>query len=208
MNLHKRYIIIASVVAIAAIGAGTAAMFQQHQRSAKNPKSSSATQSAKISASGKPKDNTASTPKTTSGATANGSSNSSTAQNAACTALTPSAAKNLLGTDAASATPADLGVSQASNTEVTSCAYAADGNSIQLTIRTAKGSLGASQNATAFGSERPAGVTDVQGYGQSAYWDPGTMHLNVLSQNNWYIMSTSQNTQASAEAAAKLVEGL
>jgi hypothetical protein len=207
MNLRKRYIIIASVVAIAAIGAGTAVMFQ-HQRSAKNPKSSSAAQSAKTSASGKPKDSAANTPKPTPGATANGSSDSPAPQNAACTALTLSAAKSLLGAAAASATPADLSISQASNTEITNCAYAADGNSIQLTLRTAKGSLGASQNATAFGSERPAGVTDVQGYGQSAYWDPGTAHLNVLSQNNWYIMATGQNTQASAEAAAKLVKGL
>jgi hypothetical protein len=114
---------------------------------------------------------------------------------AACKSFTPAIAKEVLSGNATSTTPSDTTALQASNTQLSSCAYTADSNTLQLTIRDAQGSLGTSENATRFGSGRPSGVTTVDGYGQSAYWDPATHQLNVLKENDWYILTRTSGGQ-------------
>jgi hypothetical protein len=203
MNISKRSIIISLAVAAALIGGGTTMLLSRHSTSSKNGGGSGQMQKTPAgSRTGNSAANTSSSP------SSQINSGTNAAYTAACAALPLSGAQNILGSSAQPATPIDLGVSPAANTELTSCAYAADGHTAQLTLRSAKGSLGASQNATVFGSEKPADITDVQGYGQSAYWNPSTGHFAILSHNDWYTIVTSQGTQASAEAAAKQVKGL
>lgn len=127
--------------------------------------------------------------------------------NPACKLLTLAIARQILGDSAQYTTPSDPAISQPSGTSLSSCAYSSGTAGIQMVIRTAKSSLGASQNATVFGSEKPSGVTNVEGYGQSAYWNPQTTQLHILSSNNWYIITTSQSSQAGAEAVAQLIVG-
>lgn len=137
----------------------------------------------------------------TSGApyTANSTQNTS---NDACAHLTLTTARQLLGDSAQKATPHSTSGLQAAGTTLASCAYSGQTGTIQLTLRTAHSSLGASQNATAFGSEKPADSTNVSGYGQAAYWNPSNNTLNVLGHNNWYIITGTQPTQESAQTVA------
>jgi hypothetical protein len=123
----------------------------------------------------------------------------------ACSLLTLSTAKQLIGPSAASSTPSDTSSLQVSGTSVSSCAYTGNG-SVQLVIRKPINSVGTSENDVAFGSAKPSDAVTVQGYGQSAYWDPGKATLNVLGSNNWYIISRTTNAQADAEATANLLK--
>jgi len=123
----------------------------------------------------------------------------------ACKLLTADVASQALGGTAQQSTASDTSSLQASDTSVTTCAYTGANGSTQLTIRAATGSLGASENATAFGSGRPANAVPVASYGQSAYWDPTAHQLNILGHNNWYVITRSTSTQADTEAVAKLL---
>jgi hypothetical protein len=206
MNQAKQRVIIiaVAVIGLAVISGGIVALRHLHttsshqpptaptQTSSQNQSISSRTHSSQ-STSGNPPDRTKAVAQP---------------QTVACDALTLSAVQSLLGNTAHVTTPTEIGMLQATDTEVASCAYASATDSVQLSIRTAKGSLGASENATLFGSEKPTGVTDMQGYGQSAYWDPTAIRLNILSHNNWYAVTTSQHTLPSAAATAKLIKGL
>jgi cytoskeletal protein RodZ len=204
---HRLVWLAAGIVLLAVIG-GALAYARSHtaitpaSQTAKKPSDTKQSTTAKHGA--------------TNNATANNSNSKSTTQNqtsttvsVACQHLTASIAKQVLGGDAASSTPTDQTTLQTASTTVTACAYHAAVNgrdqTVQLVVRTPKGSLGTSENATKFGSERPTSAVTVQGYGQSAYWEPEGSTLNILSNNAWYILSTSQGTQDSAEAVAKLL---
>jgi hypothetical protein len=108
----------------------------------------------------------------------------------------------MIDTNATYAPATDSSTPQTSDTSLSTCGYASGEATIQLSVRAAKNSLGASENATAFGSERPASATPVSGYGQSAYWDPDVHTLNILGSNTWYIVRSSSGTQQRAEAVA------
>jgi len=126
----------------------------------------------------------------------------------ACTLLTLDVARKLLGSGTQASTPGDTSTYQATDTNVTACAYANGDNNVQLVVRTPTSSLGTSENDTVFGSGRPSGATTVQGYGQSAYWDSSAHTLNILGSNNWYVITRSTGTEADTEAvAAQLAAG-
>ncbi|HSX15833.1 MAG TPA: hypothetical protein VLF40_03520 [Candidatus Saccharimonadales bacterium] len=131
------------------------------------------------------------------------------AENAACKLLTTAIAQQLLGADAKPADAGNVGNLQTSATTVATCTYTSDSGALQLTLRTPKNSLGVSENATVFGSERPSGATTVTGYGQSAFWDPDEHRLNVLGHNTWHIITrTSAGGPSSLDdtkAAANLL---
>ena len=155
--------------------------------------------------------NSSNTPSSQSGgATSSGASQNQAASatvSDACKVLTTSIAQQIIGTTAKEQAATDS-VTATKDTQVDSCAYAAGSKTVQLTVRSSKNSLGTSENATAFGSERPAGAVTVSGYGQSAYWDPAKHTLNVLSSNNWYVISRDTNVQADCEAVAALIKEL
>ena len=130
---------------------------------------------------------------------------SSQAISNACKLLTLNTAKQVIGPGAQSVIASDTTSYQANDTSLTSCAYADGNNTAQLVIRTASGSLGSSENATEFGSGRPSSAVTIKGLGQSAYWDPVQHTLNVLGNNNWYIITRNTNTQADTEKLANLL---
>lgn len=140
--------------------------------------------------------------------TATGSTDTKAAtatSNTACKLLTFAVAQKALGPDTKTSLPGDTASFQASNTEVSACAYANTIGSVQLIVRTPTDALGISKNAVVFGSGRPQDAVTVQGYGQSAYWDPGKHALNILGSNNWYVVARSTGTQSDTEATAKLL---
>lgn len=123
----------------------------------------------------------------------------------ACKLLSSVVAKQVLGVDVKISVANGSIVPETANTTVSACAYSGVTDTVQLAVREPKDSLGVSENAVIFGSERPAGVTSVKGYGQSAYWSPDSKHLNILGSNKWYIITSSAGTQAAAEAVAKVL---
>lgn len=124
----------------------------------------------------------------------------------ACKLLTQAVAMVILGGNAQTATPDSAAPFVATNTAITGCKYSTGSSAVQLMIRRPNGALGVSENATVFGSGKPSGAATVSGYGQAAYWDPSAHTLNVLGDNNWYIISRGGgSTQADAEATAKLL---
>lgn len=124
----------------------------------------------------------------------------------ACKLFTLNAALQVLGGSAKSSAASGTSPLNAPGTTVTACAYTSSSGSAQLIIRTPTDHLGVSENASVFGSARPADAISVNGYGQSAYWDPNKHTLNILGDNNWYIISRTTNTQAAAVSVAKLLQ--
>ncbi|MEK7447784.1 MAG: hypothetical protein AAB632_03290 [Patescibacteria group bacterium] len=125
----------------------------------------------------------------------------------ACDILTQDIAKNILG-DAAK--KGDLPESQASTKDVSvsSCVYTAriDANgavSISNTkgasvlVRAAKTNAGSDSNKSQFGTNKPAGVQDVDGIGDKAFFNPAYGQLNVLKGGNWYIIANYSGTAGS-----------
>jgi len=117
------------------------------------------------------------------------------AVNAACKLITLAVAQQLIGGDAKAVdagNPAGLGTPA---TTVVTCTYTSASGAVQLAMRIPKNSLGVSENATVFGSERPGNAASVAGYGQSAFWDPEKYQLNVLGHNTWYVISRTAGGQ-------------
>jgi hypothetical protein len=165
---------------------------------------------ATAGASKKPGDATPASP--SSDATKPGDTSAQTSKTSAdtgCKLLPLAAAQQLLGSGVHSLA-AKTTMPQTADTVLTTCAYTADSGTVQINQRSPKNSLGTSENATPFGSERPGGASSISGYGQSAYWNPADSTLNVLSDNSWYVIARSaggqSSSQADTEAAAKLVE--
>jgi len=145
------------------------------------------------------------TTKPSGGAQNNASGTNIPAPTASCTLLSQEVARQIIGDGAQSSVPTDASKLQTADTTISACAWSSGSATVQLVVRTPKDSLGASENSTAFGSERPDGVTPLTGYGQSAYWDPSKQQLDVLGNNSWYIITRNTGTQADAEAVAKLL---
>lgn len=123
----------------------------------------------------------------------------------ACKLLTVSAAKQVVGINAHAVTATSTSSLKTSNSTLTSCAFTGQNGTVQLVIRKPSGRLGIAENGIEFGSGRPAGAAALNGYGQAAYWNPSNKTLNVLGDNNWYIISRNSHSQADTEAAAKLL---
>jgi len=141
----------------------------------------------------------------------------------ACDVLTETVAKQVLGegaskgdTSAGNASSDDVSVSNCTYTfkTVTSGSALAQAQSTTATgllVRAAKTKAGAEGNKAVFGSSRPAGVQDVSGYGDKAYWNPTYGQLNILKGNNWYILShyTGVNpAQGTLDQAKQLADAL
>jgi hypothetical protein len=121
--------------------------------------------------------------------------------NPACSLLTAAVASQVLGPDAK---PVAAGNTDKKTTdmEVSTCLYAGSAvasspvDQIRLEAHTALSALGKSENDVKFGSDKPSGVTDVTGYGQAAYWTQSTGELNILSHNNWFVLSRAPGSSS------------
>ena len=136
----------------------------------------------------------------------------------ACDVLTPERAVEILGpvADVPTSTAPTAGDADAA---VTSCTYlAADRNerdgriSVGLVVRTALSAVGAGTNRDRFA---PAGLPpeaqQVDGIGERAFWAPGLGQLNVLADDQWYVLTYGgldprQNSLSETREAAAVLE--
>lgn len=129
---------------------------------------------------------------------------------AACKLLALDAARRVLGRDALPDTAKSINGEKTEDIAISTCIYVHASTSATLIVHAALTSLGASENALQFGSDKPAGVTDVPGYGQAAYWDSAQNELNILDNNNWLVLSRSDGSGPSGldgvNAVAKAME--
>lgn len=87
----------------------------------------------------------------------------------------------------------------------TSCAYIVGSSTAAIIEHRSITPAGQHENDDQFGSARPSGVTSVSGYGQVAYWQPSS-GLNILQNNNWYIVSISNNGSISESSSEQLAK--
>ena len=206
MKLHLSKPIMLTTAALVALAIGAVILTMRNSPSGRSTAHAAAHQStpAKTAATNtSTPSNSASSPKSTAAANAPATASPAAETSAACKLLTLTVAQQALGDGAKTSTPTNGAALKTADTSVSTCAYSGADGTVQLVIRTAKDSLGASENATVFGSEKPANAVALQGYGQTAYWSPSDQHLNILAHNNWYIITRSTGTQADAEAIAK-----
>jgi hypothetical protein len=121
----------------------------------------------------------------------------------ACDVLTESIGKKTAG-DNATSTPSDDTKTDSIN--VSNCTYYGSKGVAALLARSALNKEGADSNAQQF-KTLPEGAVKVDGLGESAYWAPQYAQLNVLKNNNWYIISAgpaqvSQRTVDQSKALA------
>lgn len=117
-------------------------------------------------------------------------------KNKACQIFTATEAKALLGgnvtggQDSVLEPSADLDVSTCSYMQSSnSAASVSDRKSASLLVRVPDTDKGVTSNNNEFGPLKPTTVQDVAGYGDHAYWDAEHGQLNILKNNNWYILS-------------------
>lgn len=137
----------------------------------------------------------------------------------ACDVLTEKVAKEILG-EGAKKSDLATGDTSSDDINVSNCIYSAeiDPGAIKATnlkgvsilARSAKTSTGAESNKAVFDEQKPSGVTDVDGIGDDAYFNPEFGQLNVLKGNNWYIVTNyvGSPTKASLEDDKTLAEML
>lgn len=138
----------------------------------------------------------------------------------ACDVLTQSIANQALG---ATATKGDTSAGNASSEalSVTNCVYTVkidpaaikpnNTKGVSVLARSALTSAGAKNNKDQFGPQKPAGVQDVSGIGDAAFYNPQFGQLNVLKGGNWYIVSSysgSVTTGASLASDTALAQML
>lgn len=111
----------------------------------------------------------------------------------ACDVLSQDTAEAILGgaskradTAAASATSDDIAVTTCSYSRVVSDGAAT--TSVTLLARVAKSANGSVSNRSQF-DVYPADAQSVDGVGQAAYWKAQYGQLNILQNDNWYILS-------------------
>lgn len=123
-----------------------------------------------------------------------------------CKLFTLQLATQILGDSATLSKPESITTSETADMHVSSCVYTtASRGTVSLTAHLASTPLGQSTNAIEFGSGRPAGVQDVPGQGQAAYWNEGNHTLSVLKNNNRYVLSHSDNSKNSVVTAASII---
>jgi len=120
----------------------------------------------------------------------------SPADNKACGIFTLALAKQLLGDTAKGGASTTNASSE--DISVSSCTYAQTGNT-RSTVATRKTAtllarapltlVGTNSNRNQFGQLKPDNAQDVSGYGDNAYWAPDLAQLNILKNNNWYVLT-------------------
>lgn len=141
----------------------------------------------------------------------------------ACDVLTDAAAKAVIG-DGATKGDTSAGNASSDDVSVSNCAYnyksvttgpALDqlksNDSVGLLVRAAKTKTGADSNKAVFGSQKPANVQDVSGYGDKAFFNPAYGQLNILKGGNWYILSHYKGvsgTSGTLEQAKQLADAI
>jgi hypothetical protein len=145
---------------------------------------------------------TATSPKSSSGSTASSGSTSTTGP--CSSVLTADQAKTVLGDNPAASTSNGT-TSQATDMTIISCAYTVGVNTATVIEHKSNTPTGQHENDDQFGSSRPSGVTSVSGYGQVAYWQSST-GLNILQDNDWYVVSISNNGSISESSSEQLAK--
>jgi hypothetical protein len=119
----------------------------------------------------------------------------------ACAIFTLADAKQLLGDTAKGGvnpvydSSPDFDISTCSYTQDQGAnAPVASKKSATLLMQAPKTAIGIASNQKEFGPFKPAGVQDISGYGEQAYWDTEHGQLNILKNNTWYILSYGPNT--------------
>jgi hypothetical protein len=117
----------------------------------------------------------------------------------ACDIFTLDAAKKALGPTAQTSDNLNAPGAKSDDIEVSQCVYETPAKSIaeirtqkqaSLLVRGAKTDVGAKSNVDVFkGDLKPADTQNVDGYGEAAFWTPQFGQLNILKNNNWYILS-------------------
>lgn len=133
----------------------------------------------------------------------------------ACDVLTEAIAINILGDAAAKG---DLPASDVATEDVSvsSCVYTAkidpvaavrisNTKGVNILVRAAKTTAGSDSNKSQFTTLKPAGVEDVAGIGNAAFYNPTYGQLNVLKGGNWYIVT---NYSGSANGTLELDQQL
>lgn len=119
----------------------------------------------------------------------------------ACTIFTLADAKQLLGDTAKGGSNPIF--ESSSDFDVSTCTYTQDQGanapvsskkSATLQVQAPKTAVGIASNQKEFGPFKPAGVQDVAGYGDLAYWDPEHGQMNILKDNIWYTLSYGPTT--------------
>lgn len=124
----------------------------------------------------------------------------------ACTAFTLADAQAVLGTGAQAGSD-DGSATESDDISVSTCTYTGSGVAATLLARSAKTADGAASNASQFATLPETG-TSVTGYGDKAYWDSAYGQLNILKNNNWYILSNGpiRATDRTLENGKKLAD--
>lgn len=134
--------------------------------------------------------------------------------NHACRIFTADDAKALMG---GGVKPGQNPVSTASpDLNISTCTYTLsagpDHKSASLLARVPITDKGITSNNNEFGPLKPTTVQDVDGYGDHAYWDAEHGQLNILKNNNWYILSfgsaapSSRSLQQTQQLADLLID--
>jgi hypothetical protein len=122
----------------------------------------------------------------------------------ACNIFSLADAKQLLGANAKGGTN-PIYNSMQNDLAVSSCTYTQDSGSnapiassksATLLVRSPKTDKGAISNSNQFSVVKPADVQDVSGYGDTAYWDNAHAQLDILKNNNWYVLTYGPVTRA------------
>jgi hypothetical protein len=138
-----------------------------------------------------------------SSSTTSGSSNSST-QGPCNSVLTADQAASALGGNPSAGSSNGIS-SQTANVTTITCSYTSGVDSVSIIANNATTPTGQHDNDDQFGSSRPSGVTAVPGYGQVAYWQAST-GLNILQDNNWYVVSLYNNGTLSEQGSMQLAQ--
>lgn len=144
---------------------------------------------------------------TTGKGTTNGSSSAQQAgpptAGPCATVLTVAEVKSALNSNTITVAKNNGIMSQNSNTTIVTCAYSSGSNNMSIVAHLARSSIGQSDNAVSFGSGRPQGVTNVNGFGDNAYWQTST-GLNILKRNIWYVVRYEKQGTVTLSNSEKL----
>ena len=139
----------------------------------------------------------------------------------ACLIFSAADAKTLLGGNVKGGqstvtdTSPDLDISTCTYNQSTDTGVSVSGRkSASLLVRVPETNKGIASNNNEFGPLKPSTVQDVAGYGDQAYWDAVHGQLNILKNNNWYILSygpaspASRSLQQTQQMADLLIDKL
>jgi hypothetical protein len=118
--------------------------------------------------------------------------------------LTAAQAQSVIG-GTVSATGSNGIASQTTDITEITCVYSSGTNSASIVEDAYNTQAGQNANEVQFGSGRPSGVSSLKGYGQSAFWQASS-GLNILDNNNRYIVKSSVNGSLNEAASENLAK--